>query len=115
MQYQVVPFTRRPRAWRFATTALAAAIFAIATFASTSAHAQTFNTVYTFAGGNQGSAASNLIFTPGGDLIGTAAYGNNCACYLTFSLSSGGKETVLHRFAVPFWKRSGSPKRIRVK
>jgi uncharacterized repeat protein (TIGR03803 family) len=112
MRYQVVSRKRRSKAQRhFPTTALLAAIIAIAitAFTSMSAHAQTFSTIYTFQGGTKGASPGSLMFTPSGNLIGTAVYGSNCACYLIFSLSTSGTETVLHRFTVPLGDEAEIP------
>jgi uncharacterized repeat protein (TIGR03803 family) len=99
-----------PKQQLITTMRLAATIIiAISTVASIAAHGQTFTTLYAFRGGNAGASPSNLILTPSGELIGTAAYGSDCPCYLTFGLSPEAKETVLHRFSVPLGNEAEIP------
>ncbi len=111
MQHQVAHSRQRSAVQQRVTMPVLLAIVALAitAFASIPAHGQTLTTLYAFPGGNGGAGPSNLIFTPSGNLIGTAVYGSNCPCYLTFSLSPESKETVLHRFSLPLGNEAEIP------
>lgn len=106
MQYRFVSCLGRFTQQRCFTLALLAAAFAVISFTSAPAQAQTFAPLYNFPGGNAGFNPSSLLFTPVG-LVGSADYGT-CPCDLIFDLS-GGKEKVLHRFVEPSGYQSEVP------
>ncbi|MGB6712155.1 MAG: choice-of-anchor tandem repeat GloVer-containing protein [Candidatus Cybelea sp.] len=55
--------------------------------------------IYNFAGGNDGAVPNASLVELNGTLYGTTLYGGGCAhCGTVFSITAGGKESVLHRF-----------------